>query len=318
MNKKHEPTQKHSESADQSIPRMPMPSGSGGPGLRLLLGLVLLCLILIGGVTTFVYTQSPEDAAVRAIVEQVPYPAVLVNWQPITIESYLKERDALMKYYESAETPLEEGQEESVGNDVVETLVNKVAVDQLAVRYGITLDEARVEEMAAELTGDDDGAFNQQLKSQFGWTREEFEERVIKSIVLASQVSTHVAETESIQQPRREQMGSALERIEGGEAFADVATSISEQYPSVRGGDIGYVKISQLPETWKESVTSLEAGEHTGIVEEEQAFLVFKVIERVEAGEDSEVQLSAVVVPKRALQEVVDEYLSESTVWELI
>jgi parvulin-like peptidyl-prolyl isomerase len=312
-------------SMDRAIPE---PSGNGSDKKKKgkskvlfgLLGVLLVVLLAAGGVTGFVYTQSPTNDTVRNIVSVVPYPAAVVNWQPVSFQEYLNERDALANYMNNAP----QGAEQNLSQeDVMDTLLNKVAVEQYAQQNDITLEQSRVDEYSNQVmgTGQQREQFKSQLESTFGWSVEEFENRVVESVVLASQVNEYIQENESIQSERKEIAQNALERVENGEDFDTVAEEVSGQFSAAQGGDIGEVPASELPEQWRDSVEELEVGDHSDVISGTSAYLVFKMNDRVEPETEEaspELSLSVIVVPKKTLQEVVDAYLEDAKVWKFI
>ena len=110
----------------------------------------------------------------------------------------------------------------------------------------------------------------------------------------------------------------AYERLAAGEDFAVVAGDTSAAFSATTGGDVGYVKMSEVPAEWTETLAGLEIGAYSAVAEGVESFLIFQVTDRVEAGEDTEVKLSIISVPKVTLEEAVQEYLDSTRVWKLI
>lgn len=284
------------------------------------LGALLVVLLAAGGLTGFVYTQSPTSDAVRKIVNVIPYPVAMVNWEPVSFQEYLNERDALENYMNNAP---QGAQQNLSSEDVMDTLLNKVAVEQYARKNDIQLEQSRVDEYTEQVmgTGQQREQFKSQLESTFGWSVEEFEKRVVESVVLASQVNEWVQQNDSIQSDRKQIAEDALKRINEGEDFNAVAEEVSGQFSAAQGGDIGKVPANELPEDWRGNVEDLAVGEHTDVISGSSAFLIFRLNEKVEAETEEgapKLGLSVVVVPKKSLQAVVDAYLEDSKVWKFI
>lgn len=270
--------------------------------------------------SSIVYLREPTSGAVRAIVGVLPYPAAVVGSDVITIGEYLRERDALEAYFQS--TADETGaapSEEEITSNIVDTLVHKSAVNRLAAEAGVTVDEARVDAFYEQAVGGvDRDQFELQLESMFGWSVDEFRERVVRPVVLAMQLGETIEQDAARQDARRAKAQAAYDRLVAGDAFEVVAGDTSADFSATTGGDVGYVKMSEVPPDWTETIAGLEVGSYSAVAEGAESFLIFQVTDRVEAGADTEVRLSIISVPKVTLEEAVQEYLESVRVWRLI
>jgi hypothetical protein len=271
-------------------------------------------------VTSLVYLRPPTDPLVRRFTSILPYPAAVVGTDVIAMSAYLEERDALNTYFENAATETgTKPSEEEITQNIMDTLVHKAAVRYLAREAGVELDEARVDAFYQEAVGGaDQEEFSTQLEAMFGWTPEEFRSRVVTPVVLAMQMGEQVAGDAERQAGRRAEIDAAYGRLQAGEDFAAVATTTSSDFSGANGGDVGYLNLSDIPEEWKTAIEALPIGSYSEVVEGTESFIIFKVTDRITAGEDSQVKLSVITVPKVTLEEAVQEYLDSVRVWKFI
>ena len=83
---------------------------------------------------------------------------------------------------------------------------------------------------------------------------------------------------------RQERAEAALARVRGGEDFAKVATEISEDGNSAKGGEIGLRPASRLPDIFVEATKALKSGEVAPtLLRSGAGFHVIKLVERREA-----------------------------------
>lgn len=75
----------------------------------------------------------------------------------------------------------------------------------------------------------------------------------------------------------RKKIERALERINAGEPFADVARTMSEDTSSVRGGDLGCTQKGKMVKPFEDAMLSLEEGKVSGVVQTEYGFHILKV-----------------------------------------
>lgn len=269
---------------------------------------VVVVLVLLGLLAGQVYARPVTDPLVRTMASILPFPALTVDGKTVTINEFLTEYDALGSYFEDA------GQEapptEQLEIAIADTLVNKIAIKQLARQYGVELDEERVEQYYQDVIAQDgEEAFAQNLEESFGWSTEEFKERIVESIVLALQMTDAVLADTQTQQPRRDLIDAAYARVQAGEDFATIAKDVHAGFEGIEG-DLGYVKASVIPESWANQVNVLEEGQTTEIIDLPEGYAIFKLEEKIVAGEDTQLHLLSITVPKVTLEEVVDEYLT--------
>lgn len=93
-----------------------------------------------------------------------------------------------------------------------------------------------------------------------------------------------------------ERMNAARQRLEGGEAFEDVARELSDDASAARGGDLGTFGRGAMVPEFEEAAFALEPGEISGIVPSRFGFHIIRVTE-VSADEVHAWHILARVVP---------------------
>ncbi|MBI5370345.1 peptidylprolyl isomerase [Candidatus Uhrbacteria bacterium] len=276
---------------------------------------VLGCLAVL---SIGMYGLPPTSPLVRAVSRVLPYPAVVVNTSVITLGDYANEYDALIKFVVSADTQ-KPPSDEVVRQTILEALTNKAAIRALARTSGVKLDQKKVEAFYQDVVKGEESeqALSKQLKETFGWSTQQFKKRIIESIVLAMQMSDSVLHDAKQQEGPRADIQEALKRLDAGEEFTTVAADVQQKQGGAPQGDLGYQSVGSLPTEWAPAA-SLKIGERTPILESDQGFVILKVVDRIEAGEDSQVHLLAVAVPKKTLEDAVKAYLAEARVWTFI
>lgn len=91
---------------------------------------------------------------------------------------------------------------------------------------------------------------------------------------------------ESERERERAKIEEALERIEDGESFQDVAREISTEESALEGGELGWIDESfPVNEELREASLSLEKGEISDVIESSMGYHVFWARDREEAGQ---------------------------------
>ncbi len=114
--------------------------------------------------------------------------------------------------------------------------------------------------------------------------------------------------TDAVVAERRARADAALARVQGGEAFAQVARQVSEDSNRAAGGEIGMRPADRLPDPFVEAVRQLEPGAVSPTVLRSGAgFHVLKLVDRRDAGGLTIVQTRARHVLLRASPQVSQE-----------
>ncbi|HBO99679.1 MAG: foldase prsA [Candidatus Uhrbacteria bacterium GW2011_GWF2_41_16] len=314
----HSPSEVMSVPTDSSLPPSHVPSVRRW--FRWLIGSMIVVFILgsIGAVTVVVYILPPSDPLVRKVTSVIPYPIALVNRQWITFKEFYAEQDALKRFFEQSQ---EDGQTapsvDELQSDILDTLIDKAAVQQLADRYAVSIDQKQVDDLLASTYAQSgsEQAFLDEVHKVFGWNKEQFTVRVIEPIVLASQVREALQKDTTMQSVPRAKVDEALERLKKNESFADVAKDVSEDASAAEGGDIGSLHLSEMPESLAAIIPSLEPNVPSDVLELSEVYAIVMIGERpAEGEEDPSYKISLIIVNKRPLDEIVTEFLASSQV----
>lgn len=282
---------------------------------KMIIGIVVL-LAILGLLTREVYVRPVTDGFVRIVANVVPFPAISVNGTVVTIHEYLSEYDALVNFFKSSGDSSTLPSDQELEEAISETLINKVAIQQLANTYGVKIDQDKVESYFQDViaTQESQEAFEQDLLDTFGWTTKQFKKQIVESIVLALQMSDYVLSDDEIQKEKYSTISAAKDRLNQGEDFATVAKDVHAAVDPTLDSDLGYIKLSDVPEEWRESVSVLNVGDHTDILSLKEGFAIFTTVDKVVTADNTQMHLLVITVPKITLQEVVEEYLDTAKV----
>ncbi|HSO01435.1 MAG TPA: peptidylprolyl isomerase [Gaiellaceae bacterium] len=79
----------------------------------------------------------------------------------------------------------------------------------------------------------------------------------------------------------REAAQAALDRVEGGEEFATVATDVSDDFTRTAGGELGWFEAGDVAyDEYFEALAEAEAGDLVGPIEGERGFAVLQLVAR--------------------------------------
>ena len=329
---------------DQSLDRMVAPEVSVSSkkdkrkmrmsSRNIVLVVVGVVVVLFGVMTAYVYTHASTDKTVRALTTRLPFPAIMIGRSVVTYKAYYAEQDSLKKYFASSVAQgTEAPTDDQLKTMIVQTLANKAVVRKLASDYGVTLDPAKVEEFYQNFLQSNAGASEEEVKKQlqdtFGWTPEQFKQRIVQPIVLSTAVSEFVSKSPFFQEPVKNEIDSAFKRITtGGEDFETVGNEVHTRVQVDLKSDLGFIKKSELPDSWGSKVADLENGKTTDVIDLPQGYAIFKVSDRIKSDvtptkeknadvkeeavpADDQLHLLTITVPKKTLDQIIQNYLKQ-------
>jgi len=283
---------------------------------------ILAVIVFFGVLTTLVYT-NPTSSVTRTSSSLIPYPAVIINWSPITVDKVLDQHQGLMTYYESGmaeEFGIAAPTEAEALSNIIDNLIRKRIMNQMLSERELAYDmdlENNFLDKAIDQAGSTE-AFTEMLDSSFGWDTTDFIEYIIEPYVIASILEEDLLNDTEMQAEKRAEIDNAYARLENGELFAIVAAEVSDDASGQDEGHIGFYTQEELPEEWGQAVFALEEGKYSEIVETSFAYGLFFVDSYLEEDEVLRADIYIIGVQKKGLQEAVEEEMTEAKIWQLI
>jgi hypothetical protein len=280
---------------------------------RVLISVIGVVVVVLMA-TFFVYNSAPTGFLVRFVTAVIPYPVMSIDGTSVSFKDYLSEYDSLVKYFESNEDSEEEVPSEIDSREMIlKTITNKVIIQKLAKKHGVKVDQTKVEEFYVGVVAGEESeeVFEKQIKETFGWSTKEFKKRIVESIVLAGQMNEFIQTNEEMQKSKKDLALESFARIASGEDFGAVAKEVHNKVKVLMDSDLGFLKLSDIPETWRESVGELKIGEFTNVLELPEGYAMFMAVDRAVSGDDVQIHLLTLTIPKKSLEEVSGEYLNE-------
>jgi parvulin-like peptidyl-prolyl isomerase len=304
---------------------------------------VLALLIALAASGTALVAAAPQ------VVEEI---VAIVNDDIITLSQYKQQYEIQIQQLKAQNLPAEQydKQLKLLRSELLNAIITETLVLQQAKEKNLNVAEELKNNLAAikkenNFTSDEDlrRAVQQQGISYEQWLKQ-YEESLLKQMLMVSEVYRSIVldESEVVQyykqhlqeftvpteyklravylapEGRTPEAVAALKaeidaKLKAGEAFADVAGTLSDPPMKEAKGDLGAFKRGELDQTLEEAVDKLKAGEVSSWVESKNGFYLLKVEERKEsylrAFDDcrSEIQ-EKLLAGKR--QKKTDEYIA--------
>lgn len=280
-------------------------------------GLILLLMFLIfGALTSAVYLLPVTNPLVRQVVSVLPYPVAMVNVEPVSFKNFFVEWDAMQNYLKSqpSAVSLTEGQ---IKSSIVDAIIERTVVRQLAKNYAIILDQNRVDKMIKEVFSqyESEEAAVQSIQTTFGWDKATFVERIIKPLVLSSQLNEAVANDSFLQTEAKSKINAAAERLKNGDDFAIVAKEMSEDTSASNGGDIGKLSTGVVPAEWVSAIMSLGLNKPSEVIDLTTAYSLVMASEKTGEESNPQYHFHIIIVNKQILDDVLKSFFDSSKIW---
>ncbi|MAF14205.1 MAG: hypothetical protein CMI53_04945 [Parcubacteria group bacterium] len=191
-------------------------------------------------------------------------------------------------------------------------MINQILLNKLAVIYNVEVNDNELNEETDNLIEEIGGqqAFNNQLQNLYNWTVDDFQQEILKPLLLKNKLSLAIILDDSLNIEARKKAEEILTKLkdEGG-SFIELAKEFSEDVTSIQGGDLGYFSKGQMVEEFEKVAFSLEPGEISDIVKTQFGYHIIKVEEKL-TGENNEVtQVRARHILVRGMD--LDAYLED-------
>ncbi|MFA6098363.1 MAG: peptidylprolyl isomerase [Patescibacteria group bacterium] len=276
-----------------------------GSWTKIVLGvvIVLVAVIVIGlGVVGLgIYKFNWQDnSIIKKAVSIVPFPVAKVNRASIKYSLYQGDLETLNHFY-NAQTPEELGLTEKptqsfLQKSVISRIIREKAINDEAKKFNITITDKDIQDEYDAIVMQAGGAeqITTMLENLYGWTVDQFKEKVIRPYVERIKVQEYLSSDATINGEAKKKAEDILTRINSGEiTFEDAAKQNSEDTTASAGGDLGYFAKGQMVKEFEDAAFVLEVGKISGIVQTQYGYHIIKVTEKIPASDTQEEQVRA-------------------------
>lgn len=240
--------------------------------------------------------QEIEPQSEGASASGAPDIVASVNGEPIPLSDFQMQAFDTQRFFveQGLDPNSEEGQQRllALRRQVLEDMINQVLIEQEAAQMGIEVSDedvqARIDEQIEVVGGQQD--FDESLQ-EAGTTYDEVLEMERAALIgqrVLDVVAGDIPETDEFVHSRHilceteADCEEALDRLQQGEDFADVAREMSvDTSSSERGGDLDWVGHGMLPsQQVEDAIFALGEGEMSGVVATDFGWHIFEVLER--------------------------------------
>lgn len=289
--------------------------------------LVFLFLVLaVWGVG--VYRYNWNDPITRRMLRVVPYPAMVVEGQVVTMNEFYKQLDILTYFSDNLFALAPKGSQALNETDKREGVTSKIVKDRLVASYleenqvDIT-EEDKTRKLQEILASDlDEQQIREAVGSIYGTSLEDFRRYFVEPLARMERAEKFLQESSSVAELRlkAEQVRKDIEAKVI--TFESAARANSNHSSAVNGGDLGYFPRGERLPLLEEKIFSLAVGQMSDILETETGFHLVLLEDKkeveVEGQKQEQVRVRYIFWAQPTLEEWLEKAIKEKKIQSFV
>lgn len=211
---------------------------------------------------------------------------VKINGLGISYTDYVDDLTTLKRFYSDVPDEYTAPTDQEISDQVLSRLIGNKLISFWAKKYEIEVLPEDIEKAKADLLSqfEDEQAANAEVKQRFGWSLDEYLEKVAKPLILEQKLQeaylAENAESEDVGEIRN-QAQEVLARIKNGEDFAELAKEFGADGTAEQGGDLGWFGRGMMVQEFEDAAFALEPGQVSAdLVETQYGYHIIKTDEK--------------------------------------
>jgi len=241
-----------------------------------------------------IYGFGSRGSFSKAAARIIPYPAAVADG---TIFISIKDLDANLasveRFYESqdfsqigfrVDFATEDGKKRLKVKErkTLNKLIENGIIEKLALKRGVEItSEMAMQNVSMEMNryGNEEYV-KKNLLSLYGWSIDDFVEKLVKPDLYRSELEKKVRETDVEYSAAKEKIGKAQEELSGKKDFSAVAAKYSEAESAKNGGDLGWFTADQMIPEIAISLFPMKKGEVSDVIQSPLGFHIVQIEDR--------------------------------------
>jgi len=286
--------------------------------------ITLLALIIILGIA--IYQFDFQNSLATKIAKIIPYPVVIVNFKPLFYYDWGSQIETLTNFYlneknSNPDLPLPTLTETK--KHILNRMIEKELLNQIAKKYSIAVTTDELKKHTASLADEIGGMeiLENQIKQLYNWDISDFQKEILEPLILKNKLKTAITLDDRINLKARQKAEEVLAEIKKGtKDFGQLAEIYSEDVTATQGGDLGYFSRGQMVPKFEQAAFELEVGETSGLVRTSFGYHIIKLEEKLtdEQGKTTQVRARHILIRVQDLESYLEEFKSNSKIWQLV
>lgn len=262
------------------------------------LSVVCLLLLIINGVG--IYKFNWQGKITMALVDYLPYPAVIVNNDIVSFKEYLDNYQVIKYFNENQvlENKVYQVTEGGLKVEVLNKLILNRIVAQQADLNGVSVSQEEIDyelnNIKSNLSEGDN--LDDRLAAMYGMSEDNFIKNLLSPEILYSKLHQKYIEDNNIDRDAKLKNNNQkiiaqgiLDKIRQGESFEEMAKKESDdEITKEYAGDLGYFGKGEMVQEFEQAAFDLNIGEISEVIETSYGFHIIQVTDKKEDTEGVE------------------------------
>lgn len=237
-------------------------------------------------------------------------------WIKVLEYNKFKEKLNVLFFYYQKEPKLKLPPTEKIKEDILEKLIRDELTKKLAQEKGIKVSLKEVDERIKIFSRE--GWFEESVKRYkelYNWSLEDIKIKLLEPLLLREKLENILSLDEELNRENKKRAEEILNRLEKGENFNDLAREFSQDLATAfKGGDLGYLKLGQMPKALEEIVFSSELITAPVLVKTDHGYHIIRILKR----EEDRAWLQHILIRYKTLDEWIEEQRKEIKVYKFM
>ncbi|MFA6537475.1 MAG: peptidylprolyl isomerase [Patescibacteria group bacterium] len=286
---------------------------------------VLVFVVFSCGIIGFAVYNYGQDYPFLAekVAKYLPYPVAIVNGKVIRYYDWNLETKSIINY---SQKKFGEADQQIIGNDVLEKLINEKLIKKLASEYRLVLSYEELTKTIDEVAEQSGGKeqFEKNVTEYFLMDMETFKQRIAYPEILRDKISKELVATPKAEQEWKKKAELVLTKVEAGKiSFEDLAKQYSDdQGSAAAGGDLGWFPKGVMVKQFEDVAFAMNVGEVSDLILTDFGYHIIKV-EAKNAGDSAtgtkeQVKAKHILIKKVTFADIFNELKSKAKVYRFI
>ncbi|MDP1709952.1 MAG: peptidylprolyl isomerase, partial [Candidatus Komeilibacteria bacterium] len=289
-------------------------------------GAIILLMIVV---SYGIYSYHWQGSFTYNLTRLVPYPAIFVDWEVISYHTYLDDLKTMEKYWANQRANINVFLGIPENAEIRERLVDKLVEEKIIQIWArqnnlaVTPEEVLVEWERLQTKEGDRSQIKQFLNKAYGWTENQFKDRVLYPFLLEQKVKAILVKNNNSEEPvlkkRADEIFSRTQ--EPGIIFSELANKYSDDRVSARqGGDLGYFSRNTFEPQIEQAIFSMKIGDISQPLKSSFGYQIIQLNDLLsdDAGTATQASISHILVKSFNFDEWLEQQKNKLAIYRLV
>lgn len=294
---------------------------TANPFMRGILTSMIVLVILAVVVLVITAYRAPDKAPTTGkVLAWLHLPAAIVSGNVISWKEISIDASALQNFLKNNPNSAGQLSADEINRRVLHRLMLNVMAGKVAADWGVTITDAQLTSVMDKMTKEfgTKEKMAEQIQKEYGWTLDQYRDRVVRSMVLLEQLSNQlpVQDAAGLTAARTKAEAVLAEVKDGKKTFAEIANTVSED--KIPDGDLGFFAKGAMVKEFEDAAFKLAPGQVSDLVRSQYGFHIIKVeeVKKDNKKQVTEVHARHILIRTPDIMTYLQKRLDAAWVWQ--